>query len=127
MDLPDDAENSVGGSRTDMFGKSSRCGDGECFLAISEARFCPHYSVISAIRGAELVLRWNAADWFAALLYMCQIFLCVVYMSIEQSFYYDACWCRQQSQLTVVGSPYWMAPECIMGLPYCEKVVFICV
>jgi len=28
----------------------------------------------------------------------------------------------QESHLTVVGSPYWMAPECIMGQPYCEKV-----
>jgi len=35
--------------------------------------------------------------------------------------------CSQEKQLTVVGSPYWMAPECIMGQPYCEKVSSICV
>jgi len=33
---------------------------------------------------------------------------------------------RHERQLTVVGSPYWMAPECIMGQPYYEKVLYIC-
>jgi len=35
--------------------------------------------------------------------------------------------CRLDAQLSIVGSPYWMAPECIAGKKYNEKVSSVCV
>ena len=34
----------------------------------------------------------------------------------------NICASRSDSQLAIVGSPYWMAPECIAGRKYNEKV-----
>jgi len=35
---------------------------------------------------------------------------------------YCCCAHRLDVQLSIVGSPYWMAPECIAGKKYNEKV-----
>jgi len=64
--------------------------------------------------------------WFAVLsVAECKCVHCIVVLSVAECrcVHCVVVLCSQEKQLTVVGSPYWMAPECIMGLRYCEKVL----